>query len=171
MAIDNFDPVTGQLLCWGPLVFCPLRFLRGTGLCDWPHVGKSCTQLTLYLRSRSGGLTPFLSQPIRLGLRIYEMRGNHWKKDALVCGPGHCSLLRVGWLGGGGPATLGMDGERKKSEQPGSGVFLGAGKKTEQVALQVGSQSPPHGSGRSRNIASACRPHSSTRADLYDCRL
>ena len=79
-------PLCGQRQFWsrdqavavsGPLVFCPLGFLRGMGLCDWPHMGKSCTQLTLYLRSQSGGLTPFLSQPIGLGLRIYEMRGNH----------------------------------------------------------------------------------------------
>lgn len=127
-----------------------------------------------------------MSQPIRPGLRIYEMKGNHFEERRPCLRPGHCSVVRMGrWGGVGtarGPATLGMDRERKVSEKPGSKVFLGRGKKTEQAALLLagvfspcGAMALPKGqggTGASRPLpASARSPHPSKRAEAERARF
>lgn len=81
---------------------------------------------SLYLRSRMGGLAPFVTAN-QAGAENLWMRGTLWKKDALVCGPGHCS--KAGARGAAGrewAGNRGWMGKERKSEQPGSEVFLGA---------------------------------------------
>ena len=127
----------------------------------------NCTQLTLYLRSQQGP-SSFWSQPIRPGLRIYEMKANHFEERRPCLPPRHCSVVRVGrWGGGGmarGPAPWGWMGKEKNLRDQGQKSFWEQERKLSRLpsCVQVRSHNGGHGPPRGTSQPLPARPPAPT---------
>lgn len=109
LARDNFDPVTGQLLCWG------LAGILSSGISErhrplWlASCGQKLHTTHFVSEEQSGGLAPFCRSQSGRGWEFMRWRGTTLKKGALVCG-----LAIAQWYAWGG----GEGWARPEGQQP-----------------------------------------------------